>query len=146
MPGHLTRGGAGCLLVPLKLVCRSRGTTFILGPCPLPAFPEGWDVPLGSFLGVFFPPTNLRAQKMHLASFLLLLLAGRLVLSQGQLHSMHYGQGHAHHPRQAPGTSKGFSSLKITPGNTTFALCFHHLLASQAPGGSIFAPLSISSD
>lgn len=95
---------------------------------------------------MFFSPTNLRAQKMHLAGFLLLFLAGRLVLSQGQLHPKHYGQGHAHLPHQAPGTGEGFSSLKINPGNTTFALRFHHLLASQAPEGSIFSPLSISAD
>lgn len=83
---------------------------------------------------------------MHLAGFLLLLLAGRLVLSQGQLHPKHYGQGHAHRPHP-PGTGEGFSSLKITPGITTFALGFHHLMASQVPGGSIFfSILSISAD
>ena len=147
IPGHLTRGGAGCLPLPLKLICWSLGTTYILEPCPLPGFSEGRDTPLGSFLGMFFSPTNLRAQKMHLAGFLLLLLAGRLVLSQGQLHPKHYGQGHAHRPHQAPGTGEGFSSLKITPGITTFALGFHHLMASQVPGGSIFfSILSISAD
>ncbi|KAB0368999.1 hypothetical protein FD755_019004 [Muntiacus reevesi] len=81
---------------------------------------------------------------MHLAVFLLLLLAGRLVLFQGQLHPKYYGQGHVHHPHQAPGTGEGFSSLKITPGITTFALGFHHLMASQAPGGTML-PLEVSS-
>ncbi|KAB0347560.1 hypothetical protein FD754_012417 [Muntiacus muntjak] len=81
---------------------------------------------------------------MHLAVFLLLLLAGRLVLFQGQLHPKHYGQGHAHHLHQAPGTGEGFSGLKITPGIITFALSFHHLMASQAPGGTML-PLEVSS-
>uniref|UniRef100_A0A8D1SRX0 Serpin domain-containing protein n=1 Tax=Sus scrofa TaxID=9823 RepID=A0A8D1SRX0_PIG len=81
---------------------------------------------------------------MHLADCLLLLLAGLLALSQGQLHSEH--QGHSHHPHQeAPGTGKGSLSLRISPGNTVFALHFYHLMVSQTPGSNIFfSPLSIS--
>uniref|UniRef100_A0A8D1I6K5 Serpin domain-containing protein n=1 Tax=Sus scrofa TaxID=9823 RepID=A0A8D1I6K5_PIG len=81
---------------------------------------------------------------MHLADCLLLLLAGLLALSQGRQHSEH--QGHSHHPHQeAPGTGKGFLSLRISPGNTVFALHFYHLMVSQTPGSNIFfSPLSIS--
>uniref|UniRef100_A0A8D1PPT2 Serpin domain-containing protein n=1 Tax=Sus scrofa TaxID=9823 RepID=A0A8D1PPT2_PIG len=81
---------------------------------------------------------------MHLADCLLLLLAGLLALSQGRQHSEH--QGHSHHPHQeAPGTGKGSLSLRISPGNTVFALHFYHLMVSQTPGSNIFfSPLSIS--
>lgn len=93
---------------------------------------------------MFFPPRDLSAPNMHLADCLLLLLAGLLALSQGQLHSEH--QGHSHHPHQeAPGTGKGSLSLRISPGNTVFALHFYHLMVSQTPGSNIFfSPLSIS--
>ncbi|KAB0394700.1 hypothetical protein E2I00_001031, partial [Balaenoptera physalus] len=87
----------------------------------------------------------LRAQKMHLADRLLLLLAGLLFLSQGQRHPEHHGQGHIHCPHQeAPGTGEGSPSLKVTAGNTAFALRFYHLMASQPYGSNVFSPLSIS--
>ncbi|XP_057588403.1 kallistatin [Hippopotamus amphibius kiboko] len=84
---------------------------------------------------------------MYLAHCLLLLLAGLLVLSQGQLHPELHGQRHTHRPHQeAPGTAEGSPSLKVTAGNTAFALRFYHLLASQPYGDNIFfSPLSISS-
>ncbi|XP_043412877.1 kallistatin [Prionailurus bengalensis] len=88
----------------------------------------------------------LTAQKMHLASHLLLLLAGLLVASHGQLLPEHNSQGHMGSPHpEAPSTGEGSPSLKIAPGNTVFALRFYHLMASQSPGSNIFfSPLSIS--
>ena len=116
-----------------------------LGPCLLPGTSVGLGILLGSFLGTFFPPVDLRAQKMHLANRLLLLLAGLLFLSQGQRHPEHHGQGHIHCPHQeAPGTGEGSPSLKVTAGNTAFALRFYHLMASQPYGSNVFSPLSIS--
>ncbi|KAM9091907.1 LOW QUALITY PROTEIN: kallistatin [Megaptera novaeangliae] len=82
---------------------------------------------------------------MHLADCLLLLLAGLLFLSQGQRHPEHHGQGHIHCPHQeAPGTGEGSPSLKVTAGNTAFALRFYHLMASQPYGSNVFSLLSIS--
>lgn len=75
-----------------------------LGPCLLPGISVGLGILLGSFLGAFFPPVDLRAQKVHLADCLLLRLAGLLVLSRGQRHPGHHGRGHIHCPHQeAPG-------------------------------------------
>lgn len=57
-----------------------------LGTCLLPGISVGLGILLGSFLGTFFPPVDLRAQKVQLTDCLLLRLAGLLVLSRGQRH------------------------------------------------------------
>ncbi|XP_039110497.1 kallistatin [Hyaena hyaena] len=82
---------------------------------------------------------------MHLASHLLLLLAGLLVTSHSQLLPEHSSQGHLGY-QEAPSTGEGSPGLKVAPGNTVFALRLYHVMASQSPGSNIFfSPLSISS-
>ncbi|XP_003928877.1 kallistatin [Saimiri boliviensis] len=83
---------------------------------------------------------------MHLIDCLLLLMAGLLALSHGQLTFGHDGDScTSSSQQQILETDEGSPSLKITPANADFAFRFYHLIASETPGKNIFfSPLSIS--
>lgn len=101
-------------------------------------YQPGLGVLLENFLGTPFPPIDLRTQKIHLTSHLLLLLSGLLTLFHGQLRPEPDGQGRTNSPIKrlwaqvrAPPTP---TRVKIALGNTAFTFFIHHLMAFQPPG------------